>query len=158
MRAIILALTLPMVAVCAAAADQGPIRIGSKRFTESYILGEIAVQSARRAGAKAVHKPGLGNTAILIQALAAGSIDAYPEYTGTIAREVLKSEEDLPLAALNERLKPIGLAASVPLGFSNSYALGVRDDFAASRTSRAFPSFASGSRTNSSGGATAGRD
>ena len=130
MRAIILALTLPMVAVSAAGADEGPIRIGSKRFTESYILGEIAVQSARRAGAEATHKPGLGNTAILVQALTAGSIDAYPEYTGTIAREVLKSEEDLPLAALNDRLKPMGLAASVPLGFSNSYALGVRDDFA----------------------------
>jgi len=95
--------------------------VGSKRFTESYILGEIISQTAQGA-----HKPGLGNTAILLEALKSGSIDVYPEYTGTIAREILKSEERLDLAAINQRLKPLGLAASVPLGFSNSYALGMR--------------------------------
>jgi osmoprotectant transport system permease protein len=95
--------------------------VGSKRFTESYVLGEILAQTA---GAK--HKPGLGNTAILVEALKNGSIDVYPEYTGTIAREVLKSEERLDLAGLNSRLRALGLAASVPLGFSNSYALGMR--------------------------------
>jgi len=97
------------------------LTVGSKRFTESYILGEIIAQSVNGA-----HKPGLGNTAILLEALKAGSIDVYPEYTGTIAREILKSEERPDLAALNEKLKPLGLAASVPLGFSNSYALGMR--------------------------------
>jgi osmoprotectant transport system permease protein len=97
------------------------LTVGSKRFTESYILGEILSQTAG-----ATHKPGLGNTAILLEALKSGSIDLYPEYTGTIAREILKSEERLDLAGLNQRLKPLGLAASVPLGFSNSYALGMR--------------------------------
>ncbi|HEY2629215.1 MAG TPA: glycine betaine ABC transporter substrate-binding protein [Usitatibacter sp.] len=116
--------------VAAALAAEPDLRIGSKRFTESYILGEIAVQSARAAGAPAVHAPGLGNTAILVQALAAGSIDAYPEYTGTILREILKTGEDLPLAAMNERLKPLGFAASVPLGFSDGYAIGLRGDYA----------------------------
>ena len=97
------------------------LTVGSKRFTESYILGDIVAQSAG-----GTHKPGLGNTAILLEALKAGSIDLYPEYTGTIAREILKSEERLDLAALNQKLQPLGLAASVPLGFSNSYALGMR--------------------------------
>jgi osmoprotectant transport system permease protein len=97
------------------------LTIGSKRFTESYILGEIISQSAG-----GTHKPGLGNTAILLEALKAGSIDLYPEYTGAIAREILKSEERLDLPALNQQLKALGLAASVPLGFSNSYALGMR--------------------------------
>ena len=97
------------------------LTVGSKRFTESYILGEII---SRTAGG--THKPGLGNTAILLEALKAGSIDVYPEYTGTIAREILKSEDRLDLAALNEKLKPLGLAASIPLGFGNSYALGMR--------------------------------
>jgi osmoprotectant transport system permease protein len=97
------------------------LTVGSKRFTESYILGEIVARSAG-----GTHKPGLGNTAILLEALKAGSIDLYPEYTGTIVREILKSEERLDLAAINQRLKALGLAASVPLGFSNSYALGVR--------------------------------
>jgi osmoprotectant transport system permease protein len=109
-----------------AAADEGTLRIGSKRFTESYILGEIAAQSARRAGASATHTPGLGNSAILQQALANGTIDAYPEYTGTIAREILRATGDLDLATLNARLAPLGLVAGVPLGFSNSYAIGVR--------------------------------
>ena len=105
---------------CAHAVADVP-KIGSKRFTESYILGEIL---ARAAGGE--HRPGLGNTAILYEALRGGAIDAYPEYTGTIAREILKTEESLDLAQLNRRLQPLGLAVSVPLGFSNSYALGTR--------------------------------
>jgi osmoprotectant transport system permease protein len=97
------------------------LTVGSKRFTESYILGEIISRTV-----EGTHKPGLGNTAILLGALKAGAIDLYPEYTGTIAREVLKSEERLDLREINRRLAPLGLAASIPLGFSNSYALGMR--------------------------------
>ena len=93
--------------------------VGSKRFTESYILGEILAQTAG-----GTHRPGLGNTAILVEALKSGAIDLYPEYTGTIAREILKTEARVDLAGLNARLQPLGLAASVSLGFSNSYALG----------------------------------
>jgi osmoprotectant transport system permease protein len=114
-----------MIALCALSvcipASAQTLTIGSKRFTESYVLGEIVSQTA-----KGTHKPGLGNTAILLEALKAGAIDLYPEYTGTIAREILKLEDRLDLAALNQRLKALGLAASVPLGFSNSYALGMR--------------------------------
>jgi osmoprotectant transport system permease protein len=105
---------------CAGAHAEKP-RVGSKRFTESYILGEIL---ARAAGAE--HRPGLGNTAILYEALRTGGIDVYPEYTGTIAREILKIDRDLDLASLNLRLASLGLAVSVPLGFANSYALGSR--------------------------------
>ncbi len=100
---------------------QDTLRVGSKRFTESYILGELL---ARLAGAE--HKPGLGNTAILYEALKNEAIDVYPEYTGTIARELLRTDERLDLAALNRRLQSLGLAASTPLGFSNSYAIGMR--------------------------------
>ena len=113
-------IALCALSVCIPASAQ-TLTIGSKRFTESYVLGEIVSQTA-----KGTHKPGLGNTAILLEALKAGAIDLYPEYTGTIAREILKSEDRLDLAALNQRLKALGLAASVPLGFSNSYALGMR--------------------------------
>ena len=104
-----------------ASAQQAQLTVGSKRFTESYILGEIVSQSAG-----GTHKPGLGNTAILLEALKARAIDVYPEYTGTIAREILKSEERLDLAALNKKLSSLGLTASIPLGFSNSYALGMQ--------------------------------
>src|SRR5438270_808629 len=61
------------------------LTIGSKRFTESYILGEIIRQKADAAReAKAAHKQGLGSTGIVFEALKSGSIDVYPEYTGTI--------------------------------------------------------------------------
>ena len=108
-----------LVALAGSIHAQG-LTVGSKRFTESYILGEIISRTA-----EGTHKPGLGNTAILLEALKAGSIDLYPEYTGTIAREILKSEERLDLSAINRRLAALGLAASIPLGFSNSYALGM---------------------------------
>src|SRR2546421_5132654 len=103
----------------AVAADT--LKIGSKRFTESYILGEILGQLAR-----GEHRPGLGNTAILVEALKNGGIDVYPEYSGTIAREILKTGESLALDGINRRLAPLGLAAGFPLGFANSYALGMR--------------------------------
>jgi osmoprotectant transport system permease protein len=119
-----------IVLFAAASAAEEPLRVGSKRFTESYILGEIVAQSVKRSGAQAVHRPGLGNTAILYEALSRGAIDAYPEYTGTIAREILKSDRDLDVAAINARLGPKGLVAGFALGFSNSYALGMRREAA----------------------------
>jgi osmoprotectant transport system substrate-binding protein/osmoprotectant transport system permease protein len=69
----------------------------------------------------------MGGTAILFQALRAGAIDIYPEYTGTIAREILKMHRSSPdLAELNARLHKLGLEAGVPLGFDNTYAIGMR--------------------------------
>src|SRR5438477_8838209 len=105
------------------------LNVGSKRFTESYILGEIIKQSAKGAGEAAVtHSQGLGNTAIVLNALTTGSIDVYPEYTGTIAREILKLDQVPPLSELNARLGAMGLAVAVPLGFNNTYALAMRGD------------------------------
>ena len=113
--------------VCTGAVAADVLRIGSKRFTESYILGEILVQMARANGAPtAEHQRGLGNTAILLGALEAGSIDLYPEYTGTIAREILKLDRVPPIAELNELLAARGLAVAAPLGFNNTYALAMR--------------------------------
>ena len=122
----LLALLLGISSVTIAWA-QAPLQVGSKRFTESYILGEIIAQTAQGPGATAaVHQRGLGNTAILLNALESRSIVIYPEYTGTIAREILKLPDVPPLAELNARLAPRGLAVAVPLGFNNSYALAVR--------------------------------
>ncbi|MEO6418884.1 MAG: glycine betaine ABC transporter substrate-binding protein, partial [Polyangiaceae bacterium] len=105
------------------------IRIGSKRFTESYVLGEIVRQVAARGGeATAIHKPGLGNTGIVFAALKSGSIDIYPEYTGTIARELLGGNAGTTLEDLNRALAPMGLEAGLPLGFNDTYALAVRED------------------------------
>jgi osmoprotectant transport system permease protein len=109
-----------LLSAAPAAADE--LVIGSKRFTESYILGEIAAQTAQAAGQPAVHRQGLGNTAILFEALKAGSIDLYPDYTGTVGRELLKTEAT-DLDTLNRGLKPLGLGVAVKLGFDNTYAL-----------------------------------
>ena len=108
-----------------------PLVVGSKRFTESYILGEIVSQAVTAAGHdRVVLKSGLGNTGILLSALRSGEIDLYPEYTGTITREILKTEKVLSLAEINARLLPSGLQAGVLLGFDNSYVLAVRRDVA----------------------------
>lgn len=109
------------------AADAGTLKVGSKRFTESYILGEIVKQSAAPY-VKAEHRQGLGNTAIVLAALQAGSIDVYAEYMGTIASEILKHDSPIELAQMQRELAPLGLGVAVPLGFNNTYALAMRGD------------------------------
>ena len=74
---------LAFLAICSIGAEPmaaPTMNVGSKRFTESYILGEIIKQSAQAAGeTSAAHSQGLGNTAIVLNALTTGSIDVYPE-------------------------------------------------------------------------------
>ncbi len=115
---------LAAVLLCfALTAHAETLRVGSKRFTESYILGEILAQAA-----KGEHRPGLGNTGIVFAALKAGSIDLYPEYAGTIAKEILKLDGEAGIEQLNRALARQGFGVGVPLGFSNGYALAMRED------------------------------
>ena len=107
------------------------LRIGSKRFTESYILAQVLAQTS------APHTPsppsvmqGLGNTAIVYAALRSDSIDLYPEYMGTISLEILKNKTPMTLEAMNTALAPLGLGAAIPLGFNDGYALAMREDTA----------------------------
>lgn len=115
----------------AAPSPNDTLRIGSKRFTESYILAQVLAQTA------APHTPtppsvlqGLGNTAIVYEALRSGSIDLYPEYVGTISLEILKSKTPMTMEAMNTALVPLGLGVAVPLGFNDGYALAMREDTA----------------------------
>lgn len=109
--------------------SESKVTVGSKRFTESYVLGEIINLSLRDAGVQSIHRQGLGNTAIVVKALTTGQIDIYPEYTGTIVREILKRPETpVSLGELNAMLAPLGLKVAVPLGFNNSYALAMKAD------------------------------
>ena len=126
-----ISLFLALVISCnvLAQAVEKNVVVGSKRFTESYILGEILNLTLRDAGVQAVHRQGLGNTAIVTQALTTGQIDIYPEYTGTILREILKRPEtQASLSELNTWLKPKQLKVAIPLGFNNTYALAMRAD------------------------------
>jgi osmoprotectant transport system permease protein len=107
--------------------DGGTLRIGSKRFTESYILAELLAQTAApHTAAPPVVRQGLGNTAIVYGALRSGAIDLYAEYTGTIALEILQGPASMTRDAMNAALAPLGLGIAVPLGFNDGYALAMR--------------------------------
>ncbi len=127
-------LVLACAGILSSAHADETLRVGSKRFTESYILGEILTQTAARVG-PAEHKQGLGNTAIVLGALRSGAIDVYPEYLGTIDLEILKNAQPTSLDAMRAALRPLGLGVAVPLGFSNGYALAVRGDASVRRLS-----------------------
>src|SRR5213078_3797795 len=100
--------------------------IGSKKFTESYVLGEVAKRKLTDAGIPAEHRQGMGGTIILWEALRGGQIDAYPEYTGTIATEILKSDSGVSLDQIRDSLEKLGVGMTAPLGFNNTYALVMR--------------------------------
>jgi osmoprotectant transport system permease protein len=122
----VLAVGVVLVPGCAPA--QKPVVIGAKKFTESVILAEMGTQLARHAGA-AARRDDLGGTPALWLALTQGDIDAYPEYTGTITRQILKTDPPDLAAALAAH----GVRISRGLGFRNNYALGMRKDVAAAR-------------------------
>lgn len=103
-----------------------PIVVGSKKFTESYVLGEIAKTVLERSGFGGEQRAGMGGTIILWQALIGGQIDLYPEYTGTIGEEILKRRERLSQEAMRAGLAKFGVGMSADLGFNNTYALVMR--------------------------------
>ncbi len=117
-------------------AQEAPqIRVGSKSFTESVVLGELITHLARDSGATVKHRSELGGTQILWQVLVKGDIDAYVDYTGTIREELLaaamqagteiRSEHDMRKA-----LAKMHVTMSDRIGFNNTYALGMRDALA----------------------------
>jgi len=99
------------------------IKVGSKVFTESYILAEIVSQILEDAGEVVVERRlGLGGTGIAFKALIEGEVDIYPEYTGTIKEAILKEstiENDERLRSTLNKL--FNLEMSEPLGFNNTY-------------------------------------
>ncbi|MGH7983954.1 MAG: glycine betaine ABC transporter substrate-binding protein [Candidatus Udaeobacter sp.] len=107
-------------------ASAAPVVIGSKKFTESYVLGEIAKRTLIDAGIPVEHRQGMGGTIILWQALRGGQIDVYPEYTGTIVQEILKSDRSLSRDEIRDSLAKSGVGMTKPLGFNNTYALVMR--------------------------------
>lgn len=101
------------------------LRIGSKKFTESYVLGEIGKRVLENAGFTVEHKQGMGATAIVWNALQGGSIDVYPEYTGTVSEELLK-RPGIGSTEMKSELAKLGIGMSGELGFNNTYGLVMR--------------------------------
>ena len=126
-RKLLLIILIGLIFTTANAAEADALKVGSKRFTESYILAEVLAQQAKAQSETDVRVlQGLGNTAIVYAALKAGSIDLYPEYAGTIAQEILKSATPLSIDEMNLKLAPLGFGVAIPLGFNNGYALAMR--------------------------------
>ena len=124
------AILFAIFAFCSVAQPK-EIVVGSKRFTESYVLGEIARIALQKAGFTVEHKQGMGGTIILWQALRGGDVQLYPEYTGTLTEEILKTKQPLSTDALRALLRQEGVGMSGELGFNNTYALVMRQDRAA---------------------------
>jgi osmoprotectant transport system permease protein len=124
---------IPIVLICAlsAGAQAQRIVVGSKRFTESYVLGEITKTALQNAGFTVEHRQGMGGTIILWQALRGGEIALYPEYTGTITEEILKTKQPLNPDGIRGLLRQEGVGMTGELGFNNTYALVMRRDRAA---------------------------
>jgi osmoprotectant transport system permease protein len=102
------------------------VAVGSKTFTESVVLGEIATQLVRTGGARAQHRQALGGTRILWEALLLGEIDIYPDYTGTIRKEILSSMALQSDGQLTAALAEFGVRMTRSLGFNNTYQIGMR--------------------------------
>ena len=114
-----------------AAFSADSIVIGGKIFTESYVLGEIAAQTIESSSRVPVtRKLGMGSTGILFEALKSGAIDVYPDYTGTLAEAILKRPELKSLDEIRRALSDMGLTISGSLGFNDTYALAVKEEFA----------------------------
>src|SRR5260370_23335812 len=101
------------------AADDRVIRVGSKSFTESYILAEIVAQVIERTGEVRVERQlGLGGTGITQRAIVSGAIDIYPEYTGTLSRVILKDPALVTPDAIRARLAASRLPTDRPRAFN----------------------------------------
>ena len=124
------AILFAIFAFCSVARPQ-QIVVGSKKFTESYVLGEIAKTALQNAGFTVEHKQGMGGTIILWQALRGGEIALYPEYTGTITEEILKTKQPLSTDGMRALLRREGVGMTGELGFNNTYGLVMRRDRAA---------------------------
>jgi len=115
-------------------AQAADIIVGSKNFTEQYILAEIYAQALEQAGLSVERKTNLGGTLIAHAALQKGDIDLYPEYTGTALSAVVKtppsSDAEKVFKQVSEAYKPYHLTWLHPAKVNNGYALLVSKDTA----------------------------
>jgi len=105
------------------AAQQAPIVVGSKNFTEGYVLAEIMAQTLESRGFVVEREYGFAGTLVAFEALRAGEIDLYAEYSGTISQAILRTDADYDWPGLVAALAPLGLDPLEPFGFDNTYAI-----------------------------------
>lgn len=122
-RLAIATVVLLMIGFVPLSHENDSLRVGSKKFTESVVLGECTRLMVEDTGASASHFRELGGTKLVFQSLVNGEIDVYPEYTGTIHEEVLAGESVQSFDDMRAALQSSGIEISEPLGFNNTYAL-----------------------------------
>ena len=133
-RAIFLGLLLaPFAFGCGNRSAEAPVRIGSKNFSEQVVLGEIAAQGLEARGLAVDRRLNLGGTFVCHQALVAGELDLYPEYTGTAFTAILKRKPVSDPKAVrddvaSEYRRQWNLVWAPPLGFENTFALVMRGE------------------------------
>jgi osmoprotectant transport system substrate-binding protein len=114
---------------------QSPVRVGSKNFTEQFVLGELYAQALEAAGIKTEKKLNLGGTLIAHKALEEKQIDLYPEYTGTMLLAILKAEAMTDAKAVYDKVKAEyatkGLVVLDQANVNNTYVLVVKPEVAA---------------------------
>ena len=126
----LLCLLLVVVTVCSCSPER--IVVGSKNFTEQVILGEmLAQQIERKTGLQVDRRLNLGGTLVCHQALTAGQIDTYVEYTGTGLTAILKEPTSNDSTHVYDAVKAayksrFGIDWTQPLGFNNTFAVIVR--------------------------------
>lgn len=108
--------------------------IGCKNFTESRFLANLLATAIRERTGLDCQVRELASTSLCYDALRAGAIDLYPEYTGTLLVEVWKqgfeSDSHVALERVRELAEERGLVALCPFGFENTYVLAVRPELA----------------------------
>jgi glycine betaine/choline ABC-type transport system substrate-binding protein len=133
--AILLLVSLVLISLLAGCAAKPKIVVGSKNFTEQIVLGEIiAGQIERRLGVEVDRKLNLGGTLLAHEAVKSGSIDLYPEYTGTALTAILKQapggNADVTFQKVREAYSTWNIAWLSPLGFDDGFAMVVRSQTA----------------------------
>jgi len=125
---------IALLAFATGAAFAQTVKVGSKNFTEQFVLAEIYAQALEAAGIKVERKINLGGTLIAHKALEEKEIDFYPEYTGTILVAVLKQEAMTDRKAVYDKVKADyaakGLVVLNETPFQNTYNMVVRPDTA----------------------------
>ncbi len=129
MGAVILAASL---AVARGPGTGRPVVVGSKNFTEQVILGELVAAHLEERGFHVDRRLNLGGTALCHEAVRAGQLDLYVEYTGTALTDVLNepvsSDPYAVLHTVRAGYRRLGLSVGEPLGFNNTFALVMRTD------------------------------
>ena len=113
--------------------DARTLRVGSKHFTESYVLAELMAQLLEARGFTVERRHNLGGTLICFEALKTGQIDLYPEYTGTISEAILKEKNNESSPDMNRLLAKQKLRVLPSFGFNNTYAFVVPAQLAQQR-------------------------